>query len=39
MTTEAGNYLVRAAMRCGGVRSILLLPLVATCLEKIDACI
>ena len=34
-TSEAGKYLFRAA----SVRSILLLPLVARCLETIDVCI
>ena len=33
------KYLFRAASVCGGVRSILLLPLVARCLESIDVCI
>ena len=37
--SEAGKYLFRAASVCGGVRSILLLPLVARCLETIDVCI
>ena len=36
--SEAGKYLFRAASG-GGVRSILLLPLVARCLETIDVCI
>ena len=31
-----GKCLFRAANVCGGVRSILLLPLVARCLETID---
>ena len=35
MTNEAGKSLFRAA----SVRSILLLPLVARCLETIDVCI
>ena len=35
-TSEAGKYL----LMCGGsVRSILLLPLVARCLETMDVCI
>ena len=37
---EAGKYLFRALVMCGGgVRSILLLPFVARCLETIDVCI
>ena len=36
---RAGEYHFRAANVCGGVRSILLLPLVARCLETIDVCI
>ena len=39
-TSEAGKYLFRAAsVWWEGVRSILLLPLVARCLETIDVCI
>ena len=38
-TSEAGKFLFGATMCGGGVRSILLLPLVARCLEIIDACI
>ena len=38
-TNEAGKYLVRVLMCGGGVRSILLFPLVARCLEAIDVCI
>ena len=34
--SEAGNYLFRVVMGGGGVRSILLLPLVARCIETID---
>ena len=37
-TSEAGKSLFRAVCG-GGVRSILLLPLVARCLETIDVCI
>ena len=33
--SEAGKYLFRAVMCGGGVRSILLLPLVARCIETI----
>ena len=38
-TSEAGKYLFRAANVWSGVRSILLLPLVARCLETMDVCI
>ena len=38
-TSEAGKYLFRAASGGGGVRSMLLLPLVVRCLETIDVCI
>ena len=34
-----GNVSSELLMCVGGVRSILLLPLVATCLETIDVCI
>ena len=37
MTSEAGKYLFRGGG--GGVRSIVLLPLVARCQEPIDVCI
>ena len=37
--SDAGKYVFRAVMCGGGVRSILLLPLVARCLETIDVCI
>ena len=37
--SEAGSISSELLMRGGGVRSILLLPLVARCLETIDACI
>ena len=36
MTSEAGKCLLMCG---GGMRSILLLPLVARCLETIDVCI
>ena len=41
MTSEAGQSLFRVLMCGGGVRSILLLPLVivSRCLEIIDVCI
>ena len=38
-TSESGKHLFRAVMCGGDVRSILLLPLVARCLETIDICI
>ena len=38
-TSEAGKYLFRSAMCGGGVRSILLSPLVSRFLETIDVCI
>ena len=38
-TSEAEKYLFRSANVSGGVRSILLLPLLARCLETIDVCI
>ena len=38
-TSEAGNISSELLMCGGGVRSILLLPLVARCLETIDVCI
>ena len=38
-TSEAGKYLFRADNVAGGVRNILLLPLVARCLETIDVCL
>ena len=38
-TSEAGKSLFRAGNGGGGVRSILLLPLVARCLETIDVSI
>ena len=34
-----GSISAELLMFCGGVRSILLLPLVARCLETIDVCI
>ena len=34
-----GSIFAELLMFCGGVRSILLLPLVARCLETIDVCI
>ena len=38
--SEVGKYLFRAAIMCGGgVCSVLLLPLVARCLETIEVCI
>ena len=37
--SEAGKSLFRAVVCGGGVRSILLWPLVARCLEIIDVCI
>ena len=39
MTNEAEKSLFRLLMCGGGVCSILLLPLVAICLETIDVCI
>ena len=38
-TSEAGSISSELLMCGGGVRSILLLPLVARCLETIDVCI
>ena len=38
-TSEAGKYLSELLVCGGGVRSILLLSLVARCLETIDVCI
>ena len=38
-TSEVGKYLFRAVMCGGRVRSILLLPLVARCIETIYVCI
>ena len=39
-TSEVGKYLSSELLMCGGgVHSILLLPLVARCLETIDVCI
>ena len=38
MTSEAGKYLFRAA-NVGWSHCILLLPLVARCIEAIDVCI
>ena len=38
-TSETGEYLFLLIMFDGGVHSILLLPLVARCLETIDVCI
>ena len=37
--SEAGSLFSELSMCGGGVRSILLLPLVARCLETIDICI
>ena len=37
--SEAGKYPSELLMCGGGVRSILLLPLMARCLETIDVCI
>ena len=37
--SEAGSISSELLMCGGGVRSILLLPLVARCLETIDVCI
>ena len=37
--SEAGKYLFRAIICDGGVCSILLLSLVARCIETIDVCI
>ena len=39
MTGEAGSITSKLLMCGGGVRTILLLPLVARCLETIDVCI
>ena len=39
VTSEAGSLSSELLMCGGGVRSILLLPLVARCLETIDVCI
>ena len=39
MTSEAGSLSSELLMCGGGVRSILLLPLVARCLETLDVCI
>ena len=38
-TSDVGKYLFKLLMCVGGVRSILLLPLVARCLDTIDVCI
>ena len=38
-TSEAGNIFSKLLMCGGGVRSILLLPLVAICLDIIGVCI
>ena len=38
-TSEAGSLSSELLICDGGVRSILLLPLVARCLETIDVCI
>ena len=39
VTSDALKYLFRAVNVWWGVRSILILPLVARCLETIDVCI
>ena len=39
MTSEAGSISLELLMWIGGVRNILLVPLVARCLEIVDVCI